>query len=142
MDSGAHDNVIPRRLMRKKQKIRQSSASRAGVHYVTASNTRIPNRGETDFDFKTKDGKPQSWIFQVADVNKILASVADRVDKGCRVTYDKDMDTNIDLSTIYDKRTGETVKMRRDGNVWVVDAYVDMDENELGPIDSVFNRPE
>ena len=75
-------------------------------------------------------------------MSKILAAVSDRVDNGCRVTYDKDMETNIDLSTIYNKTTGETIKMRRDGNVWVVDAYIDIEEGDEGPIDSVFSRPE
>ena len=81
----------------------------------------------------------------------MLASVSDRVDAGCRVTYDKDMTTGIDLSTVYDKNTGETIKMRRDNNVWVVDAYIDIgdedddsvyDTDDDVPADSVFSRPE
>ena len=151
MDSGSADNVMPLRLVRKRGKVRSSAAQRAGVHYVTASNTRIPNKGETDFKFKTKEGRPVSWCFQVAEVNKMLASVSDRVDAGCRVTYDKDMTTGIDLSTVYDKNTGETIKMRRDNNVWVVDAYIDIgdedddsvyDTDDDVPADSVFSRPE
>ena len=58
VDSGAADNVLPRRMVRgKHNKIRPSAASRAGVHYVTASANRIPNEGETDLKFFTSEGK-------------------------------------------------------------------------------------
>ena len=137
MDSGAADNVLPRRMVRgKHNKIRPSAASRAGVHYVTASANRIPNEGETDLKFFTSEGKDLNWLFQVAEVNKVLASVSYLVDGNHRVVFDKDEKTGQDLSCIINKATGEEVKMRRDNNVWVIDAYVDEDNDEL------FARPE
>ena len=137
VDSGAADNVLPRRMVRgKHNKIRPSAASRAGVHYVTASANRIPNEGETDLKFFTSEGKDCNWLFQVAEVNKVLASVSYLVDGNHRVIFDKDEKTGQDLSSIINKTTGEEVKMRRDNNVWVIDAYVDEDEDEL------FVRPE
>ena len=43
VDSGAADNVIPRRMVKGKFNcIRSSKGSRAGVHYVSASSARIP----------------------------------------------------------------------------------------------------
>ena len=57
-------------------KVRQSEASRAGVHCVAANGARIANEGEADFEFHDKDGKRHSWVFQIADVNKVLASVS------------------------------------------------------------------
>ena len=70
VDSGAADNVLPRRLLRGKTKVRPSEASREGVHYIAATGARIPNEGD-----RTCEGQPFSWLFQVAEVNKIFASV-------------------------------------------------------------------
>ena len=76
MDSGAADPVMPRRMVRGRgNKIRSSQASRAGVHYVSATANRIRNEGETDRHFDTEDGKKLNCTFQIAEVNKVLASV-------------------------------------------------------------------
>ena len=137
VDSGAADNVMPRRMVRgKHNNIRPSKASRAGVHYVTASSTRIANEGETDLKFTTEGGVKVDWLFQVAEVNKVLASVSYLVDTGNRVVFDQDEDTGEDISFITNKKTGVSIKMRRDKQVWVVDAYVEED------ITSDFARPE
>ena len=137
VDSGAADNVIPRRMVRgKHNKIRPSAASRAGVHYVTASANRIPNEGETDLKFFTSEGRDLNWLFQVAEVNKVLASVSYLVDGNHRVIFDKDEKTGQDLSCIINKATGEEVAMRRDNNVWVIDAFIEEDP------EPVFARPE
>ena len=132
VDSGAADNVLPRRMIRGRGNvIRASAASRAGVHYVTASANRIPNEGETDLSFVTGDGKNISWLFQVAEVNKVLASVSYLVDAGHRVIFDKDKRTGQDMSVIVNKATGEEIAMRRDNNVWVIDAFVEEGPDEL-----------
>ena len=137
VDSGAADNVLPRRMIRGRgNRIRPSRASEAGVHYVTASANRIPNEGETDLAFTTSDGKDISWLFQVAEVNKVLASVSYLVDAGHRVVFDRDPKTGADISVIVNKNTGEEVAMRRDNNVWVIDAFIEEDSDEL------FARPE
>ena len=67
------------------------------------------------------------WCFQIAEVNKALAAVSALVDSKHRVIFDQDDDTGADCSFIIDKRTGHSTKMRRERNVWVVDAYVDED---------------
>ena len=105
MDSGAADNVMPRRILRGRR-IRPSRASTAGVHYVAANNGRIPNEGEAEFDFTTNEGNKLSWTFQVAEVNKVLASVSALVDSGHRVTFDRDEKTGVDTSVILEKKTG------------------------------------
>ena len=129
VDSGAADNVMPRRMMRRGMRVRSSEASRAGIHYVAANGSRIPNEGETDFSFQDAEGKKHGWCFQVANVNKVLASVSYMVDSGHRVTFDKCETTGVDLSFIVNKKTGDTVKMRRDRNVWIIDAFVDNDSD-------------
>ena len=127
VDSGAADNVLPRRILRKWMRVRQSQASRNGVHYVAANGSRIRNEGEVDFKFETKNGDKHSWTFQVAEVNKVLASVSALVDSGHTVTFDKDPATGVDLSRIIHKKTGRSVPMRRERNVWTIDTFVNDD---------------
>ena len=57
MDSGAGNNVMPRRMVIKKSEIRESEGSRRGVHYVAANDGRIPNEGEYDLKFSTVEGQ-------------------------------------------------------------------------------------
>ena len=140
VDSGAADNVMPRRFLKGRNKIRSSPASRAGVHYVVANDGRIPNEGEADFDFQTKDGKSLSWLFQIAEVNKTLAAVSSLVDSGHRVVFDRDEETGIDTSFITHKATGASIKMRRDRNIWVIDAYLEEDA-ELSSTEPLFSGP-
>ena len=130
---------MPRRMLRGRNNIRPSPASRAGVHYVVANNGRIANEGEADFEFQTQDGKPLSWLFQIAEVNKTLASVSSLVDAGNKVTFDKDEKTGMDISFITHKETGTSIRMRRERNVWVIDAYVNDDSENECPL---FSRQE
>ena len=127
---------MPRRMVRVRgNKIRPSKAFRAGVHYVSATANRIKTEGETDLHFETEDGKKLNWTFQIAEVNKVLASVSYLVDHSHRVVFDQDKDTGEDISFITNKTDGETIKMRRDRNVWVIDAYIEED------IEQGFTRP-
>ena len=56
---------------------------------MAANNGRIPNEGEADFEFLTNEGIMECWTFQMAEVNKALASIADRVDNHYRVVFDQ-----------------------------------------------------
>ena len=129
VDSGAADNVMPRRMVRGKGKVRSSPGSRAKVHYVAASDQRIANEGETDFCFSTLEGQKQTWVFQIAQVNKVLCAVSYLVDNHHRVIFDQDERTGIDTSHILNRKTGKTIKMKRERNVWTIEAFVE-DENE------------
>ena len=140
VDSGAADNVMPKRLLRG-GKIRSSEASRAGVHYVACNNGRIPNEGEADLAFKSVEGHEHRWTFQIAEVNKVLASVSALFDTNHRVIFDQDEKTGTDISFIIDKTTGVSTKMRRERNVWVVDAWID-DEDEDEQNNEGFTRRE
>ena len=74
VDSGAADLVMPRRMVRGRgNKIQSSQASKATAN-------RIRNEGETDLSFDTEDGKKLNWTCQIAEVNKVLASVSYLVD--------------------------------------------------------------
>ena len=123
VDSGAANNVMPRRMVRDNTKIRPSPASKKGVYYVAANNGRIPNEGEVDFEFLTEQGQPEFLVMQIAEVNKALGSVSYMVDRDFRVVFDKDKLTGKDLSMMVHKPTGRTTRFRSDRNVWVLDAY-------------------
>ena len=124
VDSGSHHNVMPKRLV-KQSRIRESEFSRKGLHYIAANKGRIPNEGEVDFEFETNEGAMESWVFQMAEVNKALASIADRVDNRYRVVFDKDDKTGRDASYMINKKTKQIIKMTRVGNVWIIEATVD-----------------
>ena len=64
-----------------------------------------------------------------------MASVSYLVDHNHRVVFDQDLDTGKDVSFITNKTNGESIKMRRDRNVWVIDVFID-DDTEQG-----FTRP-
>ena len=82
--------MLPSRMVNKKL-VRPSAGSKRGLHYVSATNHRIPNLGEVDMPFiTTEEGIEGSQTFQVADVNKALLSISDRVDNRCRVVFDQD----------------------------------------------------
>ena len=71
--------------------------------YVAAGNERIKNEGEITFDFESVEGHKESFVFQIAAVNKALGSGAYMVDHAFRVVYDRDMETNEDPSYIIHK---------------------------------------
>ena len=98
------------------------------MHYVAANDARIANEGESEFHFTTNEGDAEAWTFQVAAVNKVLCAVSYLVDHGMRVIFEKDDKTGLDTSHILNKRTGKTIKMRRERNVWTIDAYIDEED--------------
>ena len=122
VDSGAANNVMPRRMVRNKKKIRASPSSKKGVHYVAANGGRIPNEGEFDFEFSTQESHEESMIFQIAEVNKAIGSVSYLVDNGYKVIFDKDQASGKDLSLMIHKASSRITRFRRDRNIWVLDA--------------------
>ena len=130
VDSGAADNVIPHRMVKGEfNRIRSSKGSMAGVHYVSASSARIPNEGECDFHFQTKDGQKENYTFQIAEVNKTLISVLKLIAAGNEVILEE---TN---PRIVNKKTGETTSIRKQNGIFVIDLYI------LKPKTSGFTRP-
>ena len=130
IDSGAADNVMPRRLVRGKfNKVRPSPGSRSGLHYLAANNARIANEGETDFQFLTGSGDKENWVFQVAEVNKVLRAVSYLVDNGYKVTFDQDPKSGRDTSHILHKQSGRIIKLNRARNVWSIEAIIEEDRD-------------
>lgn len=133
-DSGARDSAIPRRM----SKIKPSAGSRRSLHCVSATEHRIPNVGEISLDIETTEGHQDSIMLQVADVNKPLMSISDRLDNRFLVTFDQDDVTGEDLTHMYNKKTKKITKLRRVGKVWVLDCTVGKEFLSEGT--SVFSR--
>ena len=136
VDSGAADNVMPRRMVRgKTNKVRPSPGSRAGVHYVAADNARIKNEGECDFKFSTAEGHDENFTFQIAEVNKAQCAVSYLVDTGHQVIFDQDEETGVDTSRIVNRKSGKTIQMQRERNVWTIDAFIEEEVQNSSPFD-------
>ena len=116
VDSGAADHVIPSGWL-KCLEILESIGSRMGVTYVAASGTRTPNQGEQRVGFMTREGSWMEIVFQVARVNKPLLSVSKLIDSEMRVVFDKSG------SYIYNKVTGDIVRIKRERGVFVLEAF-------------------
>ena len=127
MDTGAHHNVMPKRMVGKRR-IRSSEGSRKGMRYVGAGGEKIMNEGEVDFPFESIEGHQSSMVFQIAEVNKPLVSVAYFVDRDFRVVYDKNARTGEDMSYMIHKPTKTSYRFRREKNIWILDAIVDIAE--------------
>ena len=98
------------------------------MSYVGAGGEQIKNEGEVVFPFKTVEGHSQEVTFQIAEVNKPLGSAAYFVDDAYRVVYDKNMVTGEDMSYMIHKPTKVVHKFRRERNIWILDAIVDIAE--------------
>ena len=103
MDSGAHHNVMTRRMAGKRE-VRPSEGSRKSLNYVAASHHRIPNEGEVTFDFTSVEVHKEAFVLQIAEVNKPLGSVAYVVDREFRVVFDQNANTGEDLSYMVHKQ--------------------------------------
>ena len=75
------------------------------------------------------EGQDQCLTFQIAEVNKALCAVSNLVDNGYRIVFDKNMKSDQDTSHMIHKETGVTTRFRRTRNVWVLDAFIDCENN-------------
>ena len=80
-DSGAVDHVAPSDIARGVP-IRETRASKQGVHYVAAIGSTIKNEGEKKISAYTEEGTPIDMTWQIAGVKKPLASVGRICDAG------------------------------------------------------------
>ena len=80
-DSGAVDHVAPPTLARSTP-IRETKASKQGVHYIAANGSEIKNLGEKCIKGKTEQGAPIAMTWQIAGVKKPLASIGRICDAG------------------------------------------------------------
>ena len=135
VDSGAADSVYPSSWI-KAALIMISKGFREGLHYIAASGTRIPNQGEFNLKFWTKEGAAASLIFQVANINKPLMSVSHATDNDYCVVFNKH--EGVDVSYILHKPTDTVMRLRRERGFFLLDAWT---EEEIGDKTTSFIRP-
>ena len=80
-DSGAVDHVAPRSTAAHIP-IRETAASRQGVHYVAANGSKISNMGAKKIRGYTKERTPLDMTWQIAEVKRPLASIGKICDAG------------------------------------------------------------
>jgi hypothetical protein len=107
VDSGAAECVMPLACA-PHVPITESVGSRNGLHYVAAGGARIPNVGQKRVKFATHDGQVSAMTFQVADINKPLASVSKICKKGHRDH----------------KVSGKKTYLKEKNGVYVLDAWI------------------
>ena len=132
-DSGAADHVIPFGWI-KFIEVLQGIGSRMGVTYVAASGTRIPNQGEQRVPFMTREGSWMEIVFRVARIHKPLISVSKFIDSEMRVVFDKSG------SYIYNKVTGDIVRIKRERGVFVLEAFTNEDPARSAKAQQGFSR--
>ena len=136
VDSGAADSVYPRSWVRKAL-VMISRGMRAGLHYVAASGTRIPNEGEFRLKWFSKEGAMACLTFQLAAINKPLLSVSHATDNDYCVVFNKH--EGVDVSYILHKPTDTIMRLRRENGVYILDAWTE--EEISGETDTSFSRP-
>lgn len=114
IDSGAAESVMPASEV-PEVPIKESEGSRRGVNYVAANGSKMPNLGEKNIRFSTKDGTRSGIVFQITHTRKPLASVSKIVKKGNSVTFSPEG------SHILNLRTGRKIDIEEANGTYYID---------------------
>jgi hypothetical protein len=117
VDSGASETVVPRDLCPMIQ-TRESVGSRDKQEYRAANGYTILNEGKKEISVLAQHGQQRRLVMQVCDVTKPLMSVSKSNAQGNIFVFDGDN------SYMQCKKTGETTRIREEGGVFVLYAYV------------------
>ena len=117
VDSGAVDTVGPPTVAQG-NKVTETRASKAGMRYMAANGSPIENHGQKAVKGFTDGWNPICMTMQVADVNKVLASVKRICEAGNTVTFDSNG------GVIWNRATGKTTRLEEKGgtysfNMWL-----------------------
>ena len=119
VDSGAGESVSPPHEAAMFPTI-ETDASRDGTYYIAATGDRVYNEGEKRVTCTTPEGHQHSWMFLVADVNKVLASVSRICESSQeRVVFQKGN------NYIEHLKTGRRTQMKERNGVYVIEAWID-----------------
>jgi hypothetical protein len=101
LDSGACDHIIDAEDA-PGYEVRPSPASRRNRNYIVGNGETIANEGEVHLNMESPDGSggqvPVQTVFQVAEINRPLMSVARICDQGHTCVFDKDGARILDAS--------------------------------------------
>ena len=122
MDSGAADHVIPANMM-PNVKPKKTGKERK---FVTAGGDRIKDEGVKRLKFTTCEKIDRVIDFRAAKVMKPFISVAKVIKAGNEVVLNKDN------PHIKNEKDGSIIKLRCQGDVFVLDVWVNTEE--MGPV--------
>ena len=125
LDSGAGDHVAGRDQVGP-GRIRQSSGSRRGQHFIDASGNRIENQGESELHMLEPGGKRIKSVFQVADVTRALYSVSKICDDGCEVYFTA-------TEAVITKDGKVITRFAREGGLYCAEMEIKPDAGEESP---------
>ena len=94
-----------------------------GMKYTAANGKPIYNEGVKTLFCKTKEGQRKKINFEVADVNKPLASLRKIVKNGHRIVLDDDIPGG---GHILHKASGKLIPLEKKGNTYELDLFIDM----------------
>lgn len=117
VDSGAGDNVMPKRMVEWVPTV-PTAKSKAGRGFRGPGGERIDNLGEKRVEVFTNTGQRRRTTWQVADVRRPLISAIKVAQAGNAVNLDEAH------PHIKNKKTGEKTELRWEGNVCVMDLWV------------------
>ena len=119
IDSCAGVSVLPRAVCCDYPAV-PNSESKRGVCYKTANDQPVKDEGTRSLLGYPAGGRRLRGVHtRVADVHRALLCVAELVDGGQRVVFDKE--NGQDVSHMVDKKTGEILPMQRRNNVYEMD---------------------
>ena len=118
VDSGAAKSALPAGWL-PEYALKDSPESLAGVRYVAANGTTIPDEGMKTISFITEVGERKNMQFAVAGVNKPLASVSSMCAAGNEVVFNTRTG-----SYVKDLDAGTYTPLRLEGGVFVMDIWV------------------
>ena len=129
IDSGAVDTVGPK-TSGGRFPIEPTEDSKAGRNYRAANGKPIKNYGMRRLQGKTKDGKDLRMKMVVADVTKVLASVARMCECGNKVVFDEEG------SYVINKKTGQKTLIEKRNGAYIIDIWVERDTADIGACDN------
>ena len=130
VDSGAADTVGPPNIAAKSQ-IKENKASKAGLNYVAANGSKIPNIGEQKIKGYSDNNNAVTMTVQLAKVKKLLGSVSKMNEADNTIIFSKgrsaiipDKDGKKAEKLINETRKEDVTELRQERGVYVFDLWI------------------
>ena len=117
VDSGAVDRVGPKGIA-SGFPTQDTEASRKGMYYRAANDTKIAIHRKKDISGYTNEGSAIGLEIQVVDVKKALGPVRKMCEAGNRVVFDDDG------SCVENKRTGERTTLTKERGSYILTNWI------------------
>ena len=115
LDPGAPDSVIRTREC-KDIFVGETARSKSGYAYEEAGGRKIVNEGQKSLTLMSQDGDMNAMGFQVVDVNGPFGFVAEFVDAGYRIVFERN-------GAYIENSHGWRTRLRRSNGMWYLDCW-------------------